>query len=599
MAMSCINPENLLAVALVINRSRDGPAFVFHHPPNVQPVTGAPEPAEGADLEDLLLERLSLRSKRDFGAAENLNHLGHHDEHLMTESGTQIVPWEHVAGFPTRDLAGILTPARSYHKTLFQLSLDPLLCISYPIHVPENGKWKRAKKADKSQTSGSRYADEHIAPHETEPAPSAAKPPEPAAKDNAAKKEDADDEKRSSMTMFNLVFILNPKKNDVKELVDALYSNIVKKVNKAYKYSQQHSDFIWKESKRILAVKDKAREDSESSSSTTSFAGVTDSTAEKNMSALWKELLQTSSLAASVHDIYEAVSQNKIATLHLDTAAGVLTPSVQIPAPFFVSDLPAEHEQSQRGVWLTTANAFLSQDSLEEPGFLDRNFALLLMDDEKKIISELQGDRDPATMSMIEFVRLAKPTMSCVYSPRTSIEDKADALGRFYQVGQSTVLTLGQVRKYAQHFIFWRRAIAIPPLHARDIYVVSPNCALTRLPEASQEWQRAFPVAPPLPNFLAELSMCPKPYKAFCPSKAHRPLYLRMLAWLLRGGWVTQLCTFGYVVVWPEILYEVDYEIEAEELAAAAEDARAQERDKGAASPPHRRRQQAVCRSSR
>jgi hypothetical protein len=37
-------------------------------------------------------------------------------------------------------------------------------------------------------------------------------------------------------------------------------------------------------------------------------------------------------------------------------------------------------------------------------------------------------------------------------------------------------------------------------------------------------------------------------------------------------GWVTQLCTFAYVVVWPEILYEVDYEIEAEELGTAAED---------------------------
>lgn len=80
--------------------------------------------------------------------------------------------------------------------------------------------------------------------------------------------------------------------------------------------------------------------------------------------------------------------------------------------------------------------------------------------------------------------------------------------------------------------------------------------------------------------------MCPKPYKALCPTKAHRPLYLRMLAWLMRGGWVTQLFVFGYVVVWPEILYEVDYDIEAEELAEAADEARAQEGDKGAVSPP-------------
>ena len=132
------------------------------------------------------------------------------------------------------------------------------------------------------------------------------------------------------------------------------------------------------------------------------------------------------------------------------------------------------------------------------------------------------------------------------------------------------MLTTSQVRKYAQHFIFWRRAIAIPPLHARDVFVVSPNCDLGRLAQDAAQWQRAFPLAPPLPNFLSELSHSPRPYKTFCPSKAHRPLYLRMLAWLMRGGWVTQLCTFAYVVVWPEIMYEVDYEMEAEELAAAS-----------------------------
>jgi hypothetical protein len=111
--------------------------------------------------------------------------------------------------------------------------------------------------------------------------------------------------------------------------------------------------------------------------------------------------------------------------------------------------------------------------------------------------------------------------------------------------------------------------MAIPPLHPRDIYIVSPNCDPERLSQDALEWQTAFPLAPPLPTFLAELSVLPRPYKFITPSKAHRPLYLRMLAWLMRGGWVTQLCTFAYVVVWPEILYEVDYEIEAEELGVA------------------------------
>lgn len=45
---------------------------------------------------------------------------------------------------------------------------------------------------------------------------------------------------------------------------------------------------------------------------------------------------------------------------------------------------------------------------------------------------------------------------------------------------------------------------------------------------------------------------------------------------------MTQLCTFAYIVVWPEILYEVDYEMATEDIAAA-EKAR---EDAQAASPP-------------
>lgn len=262
MAMSPITSENFLAVALVINRSRDGPAFVFHYPPDVQPVTNHPEPAESVGAEDdILLGRLSKPISRDINATESgVGKHRHHDDHLMMDSGTQIVPWERVAGYPTRDLASILTPARSYHKKLFQLSLDPVHCISYPIHVPEDGKWKKNKKSNK--TKPHRLSDDQIAPHETEPSTPAVVISSDQPRDGKdAKKEDADEEKRSSMTMFNLVFFLNPKKHEGKDLVDALYHNVVKKVNKAYKYSQQHCEFVWKESKRILAAKDRARED--------------------------------------------------------------------------------------------------------------------------------------------------------------------------------------------------------------------------------------------------------------------------------------------------------------------------------------------------
>lgn len=131
------------------------------------------------------------------------------------------------------------------------------------------------------------------------------------------------------------------------------------------------------------------------------------------MSTLWREVLEVSSLAASMQDIYEAVSHNKIAALQLETAEGAVTHSVQIPAPFCLADLPADNEPGgSRGLWITTAHSFVAEENIDDPSFLDKNFALLLLSDEKKIVAELQADTDDTTAAMVEFVRLSRPTLS-------------------------------------------------------------------------------------------------------------------------------------------------------------------------------------------
>lgn len=553
------NSSNFLGVALVINRNRDGPRFVFHYPPHIAPVEDRfnRENDDIVDEDDILLESTTGPTDGSTPYSLNISDLisWDQDDHIITDSGTHIVPWEHVAGFPTKDLESILTPARAYHKTLFQIYLDPLYFVSYPIHKPENGIWrkkgkqKQDAKKQANNSNGSKKDDDRASPlEEGQDAESRPKDGEIHAapdadnidaKDTAEKAttQEETEDKISNMTMFNLVFILKPSKHEAKDLIETMHSNIIRKVNKAYKYVQQRSDFVWKESKKILLLKDKARED------------------QRKMSQLWEEILQTSSLAASMQDLYDAISRNKIAALQLETSEGAITHSVQIPVPFHIADLPPHNrEEDSRGLWITTANSFVGEnDTVDESHYLDKNFALLLMDDDKKIISELSADPDEATLSMVEFVRHSKATTS------------------FHQVAQqaNNILTLGQVRKYAQHFIFWRRAIAIPPLHARDVYVLSPNADMKTLPRASDAWARQFPFAPGLANFLQEISQAPRPYKWFCPSKSFRPNYLAMLAWLMRGGWVTQLCTFSYVIVWPEILYEVEYALEAEEVAKA------------------------------
>jgi nitrogen permease regulator 3-like protein len=573
------NSSNFLGVALVINRSRDGPRFVFHYPPQIPAVDARPSRrgGVGTDIEDdqadsnddMLFDRIGSPAIGAGSLPKGVDLANwNHDDHLETDSGSQIVPWEHVGGFPTRDLENILTPARAYHKKLFSLSLDQLHAASYPVYVPDNGIWKKKKRQPKSRPSLSAKASAGPGDDGDRKISNGGEPPTLAAivpqietyhfteeaemqeegeeeegdgeraNDEAAAPEEKNEEKKSGMTMFNLVFLLDPKKHEAKDLVETLYFHILRKINKAYKYAQQRSDFVWKESKKILALKEKGREN------------------KTRMSVLWRQILDTSSLASSMQDVYEAVCSNRIAALQLETPQGTVTHSVQIPVPFHLPDLPNSDDaeaEDLRGLWITTANNFADLDmaAIDDPSFLDKTFALLLLHDEKKIISELQGDPDETTNAMIEFVRLSKPTTS------------------FHQIGQGPSLSPAQVRKYAQHFIFWRRAIAIPPLHARDIYILSPNSKTSSLPKASQAWARAFPLAPPLPNFLAELSMAPRSYKHFAPSKNHRPQYLQMLAWLMRGGWVTQLCTFAYVVVWPEIQYEVEYQIETDEIKKA------------------------------
>ena len=278
------NPSNFLAVALVINRTHEGPRFVFHYPRNVLPVHGpsARDHAEDdPDDDDAYADRATDQPGFGFGdswssvatPAELAN--WDHDDHLFTESGTQVVPWEHVAGFPTKALEAILTPARAYHKKLFQVSLDPVYCVSYPIYVGSNGRWRKKKKK-KQQKPKKDDDDEEIGPLDTDHSaadvsatdaelvdikdPAAAT--EKSTQEGDDKGDDKAEDKMSSMRMFNLVFILNPKKHEVKELVDTMYMHIIKNVNKFYKYAQQRSDFVWKESKRILVLKDKGREDS-------------------------------------------------------------------------------------------------------------------------------------------------------------------------------------------------------------------------------------------------------------------------------------------------------------------------------------------------
>ncbi|KAE8443331.1 hypothetical protein EG329_001974 [Mollisiaceae sp. DMI_Dod_QoI] len=526
-----INDSGLLAVSLII-RSKDGPRFVFYYPPRPTTKTSARPKLYGteldesdsedeneragdiddSDLEDtrfLAGKSIGKLDLNDKGAQKKPDHVEvpEGDDHYDNSRGEQVVPWETLFGWSTADLRSILTPARAYHKKKFELSLDALHFLTYPIHIREDGTWKKkkpkkVKKMDvAAPTDGGEGSTTQGAQTKSSGTPA----------DNTSE----DGEDHGGMTMFNVVFILNLPKHEADTRIAEIYQHVIKSFNKALKHAQASSNYVWKESEMILAMKEKAREET-----------------------------------GAIRDVYTAVSNNKIATVHLDTTPP-LDLSLQIPVPSFLTRLPTSTEQAVPGLPVTTANPLVPDEGNEEQEVLNKHFALLLLDDESKIIAEIQADDTDISAPLIECIRLCKPTLS------------------FLQVAQTNSVELASLLILAQHLIHWRRAIAIPPIHSREMYIVSPNCDSRKLPAASVAWKKAFPLAPSLPSFLAMLSAAPRPYKTFAPSKNHRPTYLDMLAWLIRGGWVTQLRTFAWILVWPELIYEVDYQLRAEAIEKA------------------------------
>lgn len=64
------------------------------------------------------------------------------------------------------------------------------------------------------------------------------------------------------MTMFNVVFVMDPPLLEYSMRVKEIYENIIKKFAKALKWEQARTDYVWRESQHILQLRRKARETS-------------------------------------------------------------------------------------------------------------------------------------------------------------------------------------------------------------------------------------------------------------------------------------------------------------------------------------------------
>ncbi|KAJ5160462.1 Nitrogen permease regulator 3 [Penicillium canariense] len=493
-------------------------------------------------------------------------------------TGSSRPPWESLLGLPGSVWEKLLSPSRSWHKRRFEVGINDLALIGWPVFVREDGTWRKQrrkkKKKPRAEWDGGVLGHNENAEDAqgedgaTSPdlggsvatiteltlttSPTEYKRASTASGKFGKQPDDSlDPEDKDHMTMFNVVFVMDPPLLEYSMRVKEIYENIIKKFAKALKWEQARTDYVWRESQHILQVRRKARETSMSTIIILDLAFPLTARSETSVHNLYSELITQSSLARAMYTVYSSISASKIASVSLSPDVSI---SLQIPPLTSTPYLAGPTDKAYPGLWLTTADSATSADDpvADESNIphqvLAKHFALLLLDSEAAIIKDVEASGGTMAPALAHYIRCTKPTKS------------------FAQISASSGIPLSTIQMLASHLVYWRRARAIPPIHQRDTYIVSPNCDLSKLELATIAYQTAFPTLPSLPKMLSALSGTPRPYGSFIPSKDHKETYFTILAWLLRGGWVTQLRTFAWIKVTPEIKLAVETALRKEEV---------------------------------
>uniref|UniRef100_A0A8C9UTM3 GATOR complex protein NPRL3 n=1 Tax=Spermophilus dauricus TaxID=99837 RepID=A0A8C9UTM3_SPEDA len=157
--------------------------------------------------------------------------------------------------------------------------------------------------------------------------------------------------------------------------------------------------------------------------------------------------------------------------------------------------------------------------------------ALLLLSDEKSLLSELPVDCSPA------LVRVIKTT---------------SAVKNLQQLAQDADLALLQVFQLAAHLVYWGKAVIIYPLCENNVYVLSPNASVCLYSPLAEQFSHQFPSCD-LPSILAKFSL-PVSLSEFrnpLAPPAQETQLIQMVVWMLQHRLLIQLHTYVCLMASP------------------------------------------------
>lgn len=588
---------SLIGLFLIVS-THNGPNFVFHYPPELSDTTlhcaGAEESDEDFDDEDF--DYADTTREKESSSLWDANHLDYYlgtKEDIVTfldarsqannqknsrisnktvwrleasSNGSQIPPTassdsnttkssslppegvqsKRILGFEPEHLCEMLCPSKNLCNRRFEVILEKVVFLGLPVHILNNGLW--SSKALKSK-SKSQFSD----------------PQEAAISGDA--------ESKSSMNMFHIVFVMNPPDIERDYRIDEMFYHVTSKISLVLRSEQLKNEYVSNQMRDILRLKEEWRR----------------STKIPSLSTLSNYLITQSSLCKAMADCYESISRSRIANLMINNKLR----SFQIPIKLEFHSLPELSVPFIPGSYLSSAvnrfgktglvgvgettrygaNNFMDSilgknladghdnvdDDDDNIGSEDKSnvndviyYSLLLLDDPEIIIRDMKVELHSGLST---FLRQIKPTESLFKVAQRLLDS-------------NFTFSMGEVKLFALHLIYWRKARIIPPLNTRSIYIVSPMAPLmTNLQSDIAKFKRYFPAAPSLPLFLKLLSTRskkPRQFASIIPSRDHKDTYLMALGWLIRFGYVTQLHTYIWLKVTRKIKMRVEEEMENE-----------------------------------
>lgn len=528
------------------------------------------------------------------GLRKTLSGLSQKSSHSRSSSNNNVqltTPTE-VLGFEPDYLSEILTPPKQMCNSRFEIMIENSIFLGLPIHNYDDGSWRITKK--KHSKSNKSHSSKSKKPSSTK-SDAESNNNHDLNNDSAVNNnddlngEDADEEDnvnnneniKHSMNMFHVVFIMNPPIIECNYRIDEMFHYVISRLSLVLRYEQLKHDYVWNQVKLISKLKNEWKPSS-------------------NIS-LNNYLIMKSSLAKLIAECYTSISSSKIANLSINNKLR----SFQIPIKTEFHSLPDSTVPFLPGSHLSSTVNMLGNTGLINVGETTRYgmsnmmtilmmgggnpmipsyqnngalksldddqddnedsdeianaediiyFALLLLDDPETIIKDIKGELHS---TLANFIRMIKPTESLL-----------KLSNKLQQSDNSISVDINQIKSFAFHLIYWRRARVIAPLSTRSVYIVSPMAPITiNLHEDIPKFKDSFQTLPSLPHFLKSLSTRsrkPKQFATIIPSKDHRDIYLNALAWLIRFGYVTQLHTFIWLKISRKVKLKVEEDLEYE-----------------------------------